>query len=177
MQYGFFDSINTGTEQAPVYDRPVDADFFTRFFGAVQANGVSGFGVSAGSGLSVSVAEGIGVINGRMGYDTVSTTLALGSGSSQRTYSICLRLSTSARTISLVAVNGSPVRTDDTYDLCLAQVAVPANASQITAAMITDTRSDAALCGLIDQASGADHTIYIQQAQPSSPVVGDLWLW
>lgn len=178
MKYGFFDSINTGTAENPVYDRTVDAEFFTQFFGAVQSNGVSGFGVTAGSGLTVTVASGKGVINGHFGYEESETTLSLSSGSSQRIYSICLRLAAPERTISLVAVNGDISRTEDIYDLCIAKVTIPANSSQITAAMISDTRTDAALCGMLTAANASTpHTTYVQSSQPSSPVSGDLWFW
>ena len=71
---------------------------------------------------------------------------------------ILLRYNALARKTTLVAVSGTPAstpvapelaRTDRTYDLCLALVARPAASTAITAADITDTRADEAVCGLM----------------------------
>lgn len=41
------------------------------------------------------------------------------------------------------------IRTHFIYELCLCEVSVPAGSAEITAASLTDTRTDAALCGLM----------------------------
>lgn len=41
------------------------------------------------------------------------------------------------------------IRTHFIYELCLCEISVPAGSAEITAASLTDTRADAALCGLM----------------------------
>lgn len=41
------------------------------------------------------------------------------------------------------------IRTHFIYELCLCEISVPAGSAEISAASITDTRADAALCGLM----------------------------
>ena len=47
------------------------------------------------------------------------------------------------------------IRTHFIYELCLCEISVPAGSAEITAASLTDTRTDEALCGLMRDASPA----------------------
>nr|DAM12001.1 MAG TPA: Receptor Binding Protein [Caudoviricetes sp.] len=71
---------------------------------------------------------------------------------------IVLRYDATSRTTTLQVLQGaagsSPTapdisRTEMVYDLCLAEVVRPAGQTSLTTADITDTRADAALCGLM----------------------------
>jgi len=45
----------------------------------------------------------------------------------------------------------APVRDATAYEIILAHISVPANTTAITAELITDTRTDAAICGFINE--------------------------
>lgn len=88
------------------------------------------------------------------------TTLALPQADSYlpRIDRIVLRYDATSRTTTLQVLQGaagsSPTapdisRTEMVYDLCLAEVARSAGQTSLTTADITDTRADAALCGLM----------------------------
>ncbi|NCC68392.1 MAG: hypothetical protein EOM14_09430, partial [Clostridia bacterium] len=79
-------------------------------------------------------------------------------GSLGRIDNICVRLDLTNRQITTVVVAGAyaaspvaptPMRTVDVYDLVIARVRVAAGTTAITQALITDTRTDSALCGLV----------------------------
>ena len=72
---------------------------------------------------------------------------------------LVLRYDAAARKTSLTVLTGTPdsasptapeiTRTALVYDLCLAEIRRPAGSTEITAADITDTRTDEAVCGLM----------------------------
>ena len=58
------------------------------------------------------------------------------------------------------------VRTDDRYEMCLAQISVPKQTEEITTAMITDTRGNSELCGFVQGLiQQVDTTTLFQQWQ------------
>lgn len=188
MIYGIFDSVNTGTQDNPVYDRTFDADYLSDLFAFLSgASGVSGFAVAPGEGMTVTVTPGAGIINGRFAKETDNTVLDVGAGNTTRTDMIVLRCDHVQRKIELAVVQGSvtPTRTSNIFELCLATVNIPAGASTITAANITDTRADPKLCGIVSGVSGGSATppeqdgptIYVQPTQPENMKPGDLWFW
>lgn len=89
------------------------------------------------------------------------TTLALTAADPVRTRidRVVLRYDAAARKTSLQVLEGTPdsaspsapaiTRTALVYDLCLAEVTRPAGSTAITAADITDTRADEAVCGVM----------------------------
>lgn len=71
---------------------------------------------------------------------------------------VVLRYDATARTTTLKVLQGTPAskpsapaisRTELVYDLCLCQISRPAGQTALTAANLTDTRTDEALCGLM----------------------------
>jgi hypothetical protein len=121
--------------------------------------------VTAGSGMTVSVAPGVGWLKpteyqGFCFAVTEAETLTV--PDADATYSridgVHVRYDALAQSIALVYVPGTPaaapaapapIRDGSVYELVLARVALPAKATGITSAMITDTRLTESLCGLM----------------------------
>ena len=153
---GFFDSVNS--------DRLYNAEQMSSYFDGIVSNGVyemigDRFLVSENSGLTVNVGTGRAIINCHwIKNDTVST-LSISPADVQygRVDAIVLRLDLSERMISLTVKNGTPsasplmpeiTRNDTVYELYLATVYVAKNATQVTAAEITDLRPSV-YCGWV----------------------------
>jgi len=147
-------------------DRVYDATDFAAYFGSLVSNGIfyataTNLQVSPGTGLAVSVAAGIAWINGYRyeNTDALNIPLATANGSNPRIDRIVVRLSMINRSIQLAVVTGIPAaspsapaltRTTDVYELCIADVLVPAAATSIAPNNITDTRLNTNLCGLVN---------------------------
>lgn len=163
---GFFNALNVNGE----YDRKYNANDYSDNLAVVISNGVlrsrnDDLKVTS-SGMVCSVAVGRAWINGHYYYnDTVHSFAAVSAPTGGTRYDrIMLRLNTnlSVRSISLVYVQGTaantptkpaPVRTGGIYDLVIADIFVGTNATSVT---VTDTRSDASLCGWVYSTSGDD---------------------
>ncbi|MCR4905699.1 MAG: hypothetical protein K6A33_06420 [Clostridiales bacterium] len=163
---GMFDSTQAVEEVGgfPRGDKAVDAAFFAKMFSCFYKDGIIGdnsFRVTAGSGLTVQVAPGVAWAYGRMAWQQTALTFTLGAG---KTWTILLRLNTAAGEFTCVATDsgaGLPSRTDSVCDLILAEVTIPAGAASITE--ITDTRTDAAKCGVVTSAVEALGTVNTAQ--------------
>ena len=157
-----------------VYDRRYNAEDYRDNLGAIISNGVRRSGdndlrVSAMGGMQYSVAIGRAWIKGGW-YHNDSTyvgTVPTANVTLPRIDRIVLRFNSSnnVRDIHLEYLTGeaasSPVppeltREGEIYDLCLAEIAVGANAITINQTNITDKRSDATLCGWITTPVGYD---------------------
>lgn len=154
-QYGLFWNSQNG-------DRTYDADSFEKWLSRFFTTGVfkGDLAVSAGSGMTVSVAAGYVNINGkvRLFDGNSSITLETSDTVSPRIDTIVMERNDDTRSIYLKAVKGtasanpvavSPVRTGSVYQLVLAHIYVGAGVSEITSGNITDKRDDASLCGSI----------------------------
>lgn len=177
-----FDSQITGTDEAglPIYDRASNSEDLARWFYSFFTNGVfatDGFAVTV-SGLTVSVAPGDCLINGRYGYESTARTFDIAGGGSQpRIDSVVLRLdlSLSARNIELFIKTGtagaSPAapsleRNEIVWELGIANIYVGAGATSVSAASVTDTRLDTSRCGIVAQAMKTiDTSTYYDQIQ------------
>lgn len=159
-KYGLFDSLEGDEREYAEVD-------FARLGRALGRNGVRGgedaLRVSAAaSGLAVTAAPGLAIIEGRYyeleddgsGAKTLSFTAA---SANPRIDRVVLTLDAAARTIAISVLKGaeaaSPVppalvRSDSQYMLSLAQVRVPVGAGALTDSNITDERADEAVCGL-----------------------------
>lgn len=155
------------------YDRNYNGDDLSDWFSIVCETGVlkTGLAVSAGSGLSVSVAVGKATIRGKGYINNTAHTLSLETaptGANPRYDLIILRMDNtqtkSARRTYLTVVTGtsavptvsSLTRTADIYDLLLGYVAVQPNATSISQSDITDTRGDQTLCPWFTAVKGYD---------------------
>lgn len=161
---GFFNALL----QAGVYDRQYNADDYSDNLAVVISNGVLRSGVNplqvSASGLNLSVASGRAWIKGHYYYNETAYSLPAvtpPTGGS-RIDRVILRLdkTITVRSITIQYLQGtaatSPVapaltRTDTIFDLCLAEITVNANASNVT---VTDTRGDSNLCGWVYSVSG-----------------------
>ena len=142
-------------------DRKYTPDWLAKYIKALVTTGVYSdeCGVTAGTGMSVSVAAGRAWIEGYLYLlDTAKTlTIANADASNERRDIVVLRLDLTARTITVQVVTGTPAaqpvapaitRNADVYELELAEISVPAGTSSITQALITDKRLDDTVCGI-----------------------------
>ena len=157
LKSGFFNSV--------AGDRKYSADDLSDFFIKLISDGVfpnpsDNLKVVANSGLTVTVKAGIGFIKAKYVNNTSDYDLTLDAADTDnpRIDRIVLRLSTTNRNITLNILKGTPdaepeapalTRTSTVYELCLASIAVAANATAIATADITDTRGNSSLCGYV----------------------------
>lgn len=155
---GFFNSTSG--------DRLYDAADFAGYFSKLVSNGIfytnaDNLRVTPGGGLSVNVLAGSAWINGYAyeNSDTLNLTLAAADGVNPRIDRVVVRWDAVARNISAAVLTGtaaaSPTapdiaRSDNIYELALADVQIPAGAVYIATQHLTDKRLDTALCGTVN---------------------------
>lgn len=187
---GFFDAnLVSGT-----YDRKYVSQDFADYFASFVGNGVFGSQLSElmvvqsdPNAMSVTLKPGRAWINGRWYENDKDMALTIGTanGTYARIDNIVIHWSKNDREIKAEVVEGIPGaspsapeirRTDDEFDLKLAEVKIAAGALTITQASITDFRDNAEACGfvkgLIDQITESD---YIQMALASQKAAFDTW--
>jgi len=147
-------------------DRVYSATDFAAYFGKLVSNGIfyasaTNLLVTLGSGMAVSVASGSAWINGYSYENTDTLTLnhAMASGVNPRIDRVVVRFSAVERRIYLAVLTGTPAeiptapaltRSNDTFELGLADILVPKGAVTVLALNITDTRLNTTLCGLVN---------------------------
>lgn len=162
---GFFNALNTGGE----YDRTYNANDYTENLAVVVGSGVlrsenNDLKVTSNGDMTLNVNAGRGWINGHWYINDSVKTLNVPTAPSggARYDRVMLRLDNtlSRRVVSITYIEGeasnapvkpAPVRTDDIYDLVLADIYITANA---VAVGVTDTRADAEICGWVYSTSG-----------------------
>lgn len=169
MNSGFFNAV----ENNGAYDREYGAAFFTALMKATFKNGITpgSFVASVGSGLTVNLTAGKGFVDGVFFYDDSASTVTCTSASGTRNDLIVAKLNAAARTVTLEVKAGTT--TAAAGEVAIATVSV--NGSTVTAVQNVTPTDYGAVCGNAERVGG--HKIYVQQAQPSSPAAGDLWLW
>lgn len=155
-QYGlFWNSVSS--------DRLYDADDFSEWLYKFFTTGVfnGDLQVLATSGMDVEVQTGYANVEGKVRFfDTPTTfTIAPASGTYPRIDTIVVERNNTDREITLKYVTGSysgnspvptaPVRAGAVYQIVLAQILVGVGVTELTQAVITDTRPDSALCGWV----------------------------
>lgn len=161
---GFFNALKIGDD----YDRKYNSDDYCDNLATIIKNGVrysseDDLKVTAGaSGLTVTVGKGRAWINGHWFYndaDFLGLSLSVApTGSQSRIDRVVLRLNTdiSARSMELAVLTGvasaSPVapaltRSGAIYELCLADIRVPAGVTTLSNSYITDQRANGSVCG------------------------------
>ena len=151
----------------------------TRLSGVYSAE--EDFSVTAQGGLSVQVSAGQAWVRparfkGRSIIMEQPTTVALTEADPVRSRidRIVLRYDAAAKKTRLQVLDGTPdsaapaapeiSRTELVYDLCLAEIRRPAGSTSVTAADITDTRADEAICGVMrDGVNGIPTGTLVQQ--------------
>ena len=162
--YGFFDAE---LDSEGKYDRAYHADQFAEYFSLIVSNGVfptpsTQLQVIANTpaDMGISVSEGYGWVNGYFGKNDslYSLPIQTASGSLSRVDAVVLRWVKETRSMGLAIKTGtpsssparpSPTRNSDVYELILAYISISPGATRVTQSMITDTRNDAALCGIV----------------------------
>lgn len=183
QSYPFTSQVTYDEQGLPLYDRAVDSEFLRAVYARYWSDGVfykpaNALQVVAGSGMQVQVNPGACHIQGAIGIEPNLRTLTLApAGSQPRIDTVVARLdlSQAVRSIELYVLQGTPdaaptapalTRDSTTWELGLANIAVGANASNISQAAITDTRLDTARCGMVAQTVGElDTSPYFTQVQ------------
>lgn len=162
LTYGFFNAVYV--EGIP--DRSYTADNLSEFFESIIGDGVSAdiqdsFKVLAGSGMQINLNPGFCWIHGYYAKNSSLYPMVVSAAppTDTRIDAVVLRWSRSDRNILPQVLTGvaSPnpqrpqiTRNADTYDLLLGYITLNAGDSAITSDMITDTRADTDVCGIID---------------------------
>ena len=157
--------IITYPENGITYDADDASGFLsTRLSGVYSAD--EDFAVTANGDLTVTVSAGQAWVRparfrGRsiIMEQPETVTLTAADAVRSRIDRLVLRYDAAARKTSLQVLTGTPdsasptapeiTRTALVYDLCLAEIRRPAGSTEITAADITDTRADEAVCGVM----------------------------
>lgn len=185
---GFFRSVSG--------DRKYTTDWLAKWVSSFISNGVydGELAVTAGDGMTVTLPAGKAWINGYYYRNDAPITLPItnADGVLHRKDTIVLRWDVNERTIAAQVLQGTfssnpiapaIVRNIEQYDLKIAEISIPAGTTAITQALITDTRLDTAVCGIvtgvIDQ---VDTTTFYNQiagdlAQFKSTQQADFEVW
>ncbi len=146
-------------------DRKYKAGDFTRYFGALVKDGIlpnpsTNLQVVADEGMNVIIRPGFLWINsGHLYWNDSNLVVPINTadGVLHRIDRIVIRWMNTERDIRAIVLSGDPAsnptepaiqRDADYYDICLADVAVNAGATQIIQANITDQRLNPVLCGV-----------------------------
>lgn len=149
------------------FDRAYTAEQFAHYFSKFIGNGIfvtpaTQLQVSQSSDLDMSVNINIGdaYINGYWFTNSAieNVKLSNATGSQDRIDMIVLRWTKLDRAINIAVVEGTAssdaqppelTRSDDVYEICLAEILVNKTITGITNSLIVDTRSDSDLCGYV----------------------------
>ena len=146
-------------------DRVYSADDISDMFAAAITNGVhpspsDSLAVFAAGGFSVAIRPGRCALNGRLGLNRATKTVSLDLPGSQnpRIDSVIMRLDLPGRRITEHVLKGTPApnpvpaeltRTPLIHEICLAHIMVSPSAQYLSQSVITDTRHDTELCGIM----------------------------
>ena len=170
QSYPFTSQVTYDDNGLPLYDRAVDSAFLRQVFAAYFSDGVfykpeTALQVTAGGGLQVRVSPGICHIRGAMGIETAARSFTLTeAGAQPRIDTIVARLDLSqdVRSVELYVKPGTPAadpqrpalaRDETRWELGLADIRVVGTA--VTQADVSDTRLEAARCGVVAQTIGS----------------------
>lgn len=169
-----FESKNTGTSAAPIWDRAITAEMERsfnklRYTNGVFASPVNGLLIVAAGGMKVRVNPGGCHIEGALSYEPIQRdiTLSPSSATLPRIDRIVCRFDTAEdkRNIEIYLKEGVPattpspqsiVRQSNYFEIVIADILVPKGATQITNSNITDQRMNGDLCGLVVPAIPAE---------------------
>lgn len=192
---GYF--YNAHLQESGVYDRLYNDEDFCRFMHNVIGNGVfptpsTQLAVELTSGMGIKVLAGDSWIEGHKIQNTEDYTLTI--DASDPIFSRIDRVviftdsSDSVRAGGIRIIKGTPAanpvapeltRTNDIYELCLAEITIQPNATALTVADLKDTRPDSDICGwvagLIQQVD--TETLYRQWAAMYEGLYSAMGTW
>ncbi|MGX8701513.1 hypothetical protein [Caproiciproducens sp.] len=164
-------------------DREYTDDDYAEYAGGFATHGVQNgdLAVTAGGNMSVVIPAGRAYVGPawkvRKYYNDspLTLTVANADGVLNRKDTIVLRSDINTRDVTAQVITGTPasnpvapaiVRTAEQYDLKIAEISVPAGTTAITQALITDTRLDSSVCGIVTGAfQQIDTTTFYNQIQ------------
>lgn len=162
-----FESKNTGSTSAPVWDRAITAEMERDFNKSCWSNGVfavptNGLMVEAQGGMNVQVNPGACHIEGARAVEKNIRTIPIPKANTTMPtiHRVVIRFDTSEsnRNIEIylkegiAATNPNPpelIQQPNLFELALADVRVPSNATSITNTDITDQRLNEEVCGMV----------------------------
>ena len=146
-----------------VPDRPANAANLAAYLAGFFSNGVllqteTALQVTPAGGMDVQIAVGVGNINGKAILNDAAEIMELEAANAtlDRIDRIVFRLDEPNRSMMFDVLKGTPAssptapaitQSADIYEMCLAEIRIPAGATSITASYITDTRKNPELCG------------------------------
>ncbi len=161
IQSYFFNAIESGG----TYDRIYNAEDVTSYLDLLVGNGVfpnpsTQLQVRSSTGMNVIVGAGSGWIDGHKMVNTADLMLTIDASdvALNRIDNVVFYVDYSAREMGIEVKKGTAaaqavapalVRSNNRYEMCLAQIAVNKQVSSITPSMITDTRGNSNLCGYV----------------------------
>lgn len=165
-------------------DRKIGAEDYQRMFGAMFTPGIfpreTMLAVSDAGGMKISVAPGSAVLvrAGALGYlyfndAPLILTVGVADGVADRIDQVVLRWSRLGRSVQLALIQGAPsstpaapslIRTEDTWDMCIARVHVGAGVTELTQSMIEDMRQTEQ-CGIASSIAQLDSSAFHAQQQ------------
>lgn len=147
-----------------VPDRSANAETLAAYLAGFFGNGVlmqedTSLQVAPSGGMNVQIRAGVGNINGKTIINDAAeiVTLAASNASLARIDRVVFRLDERNRLMEFDVLTGTPAsspkpptltQTAAIYELCLAEIRIPAGATIIAANYITDTRLNPSLCGV-----------------------------
>lgn len=148
-----------------VYDRIYNAEDMTSYLAGIVGNGVfpnpsTNLQVRAGTGMQVIVAPGAGWINGHKIVNTSDAALTIAASDVllTRIDAVIFYCDLTTRSMGLDVKTGTPsanptapamTRSETRYEMCLARVKVDKQITAITGGMLTDTRMNSSVCGVV----------------------------
>lgn len=158
----FFNAVQDGGGN---YDRVYNAEDVTGYLDGVVGSGVfptpsTNLQVSSAGGMDITVAVGMGWINGYKLVNTAALTFSISASDVllNRIDNVVFYVDYVNRVMGIDIVEGTPAstavapsltRNSSRYEMCLAQISVAKQITAISNAMITDTRSDSDICGWV----------------------------
>lgn len=148
-----------------VYDRIYNAEDMTSYLAGIVGNGVfpnpsTNLQVRAGTGMQVIVAPGAGWINGHKIVNTSDAALTIAASDVllTRIDAVIFYCDLTTRSMGLDVKTGTPsanptapamTRNATRYEMCLARVKVDKQITAVTDGMLTDTRMNSSVCGVV----------------------------
>jgi hypothetical protein len=139
-----------------------DSAWLAKYIASIIGNGVydGELAVTAGDGMAVTLPAGRAWINGYHYRNDGPLTLPVDNadGVLHRKDTVVLRWDVNARSITAQVLKGAPAstatapeitRSMEQYDLKLAEISIPAGTTAIKQSLITDTRLDNKVCGIV----------------------------